>query len=487
MRILVEPLIPSLSASALFACLSEEKEIAFLDSNQGYGVLGRWSIIAIRPWLRLRGWTDHCLLNDERIERDPFATLHDLLKRYPAEKSTASPAHLPLLGGCIGAIAYDAGFALNDLPLPERVDRSRPLVRFDFYDLFVLIDHQTEETWLMACGQLEPGEDGLARLRQILGSRQGRQPDHDHDHFALQEREIAPEHEIAPDRDLSGPRVGKLLHIPPRLPYMAKVDQLREWIRLGEVYIANLTGRFKAWSPLGSTELYAQFRRINPTPFAAFIRQEDIEWLSASPERFFSIRLTDQGRRVETRPIKGTRPRGKDPVQDLANRQELEDSGKDRSELLMIVDLERNDLSRVCQPTSVRVDELFALETFPEVFHLVSTISGLLRDDVDAVACMQACFPGGSITGAPKMRSMELIERLEDDARGFYTGCLGYFSADGQADFSIIIRTMVRQDDLILYGAGGGITWESESAAEYQEILDKASYFRKLVEYDPIG
>ena len=153
----------------------------------------------------------------------------------------------------------------------------------------------------------------------------------------------------------------------------------------------------------------------------------------------------------------------------------------------MIVDLERNDLSRVCQPTSVNVDELFALETFPEVFHLVSTISGLLRDNVDAVDCMQACFPGGSITGAPKMRSMELIERLEDDARGFYTGCLGYFSADGQADFSIIIRTMVRQDDLILYGAGGGITWESDSASEYQEILDKASYFRKLVEHDPIG
>ena len=416
MRLRIEPLSASPTASAIFACLSDEKEIAFLDSNQGYGALGRWSIIAIRPWLRLRGWTDHCLINGQRVDRDPFAALQDLLSRFPAEKSADAPAHLPLVGGCIGAIAYDAGFILNDLPLPERVDRSQPLVRFDFYDLFVLLDHQTDETWLMACGQLEPAEDGLARLRQILSSGQGGMPDRGISH----EREVAPERcvlherEVAPERNVTGPGPGRLLHVPSRLPYMAKVDQLREWIRLGEVYIANLTGRFKAWSPLGSSELYAQFRRINPTPFAAFIRQENIEWLSASPERFFSIRLTDQGRRIETRPIKGTRPRSKDPVQDQANRQELENSGKDRSELLMIVDLERNDLSRVCQPTSVHVDELFALETFPEVFHLVSTISGLLRDDVDAVACMQACFPGGSITGAPKMRSMELIERLED-------------------------------------------------------------------------
>jgi para-aminobenzoate synthetase component 1 len=151
----------------------------------------------------------------------------------------------------------------------------------------------------------------------------------------------------------------------------------------------------------------------------------------------------------------------------------------------MIVDLERNDLSRVCRPDSVHVEELFKLETFPEVFHLVATVSGILQDGEDAVSCLRACFPGGSITGAPKMRAMELIDQLEDDARGFYTGCLGYFSADGQADFSIIIRTMVRQGDQILYGAGGGITWESNAADEYQELLDKAAFFRRLIEHDP--
>lgn len=475
-KILVERLIPSLSAATAFARLADEKEIAFLDSNQGYGILGRWSIIACRPWLRLRGWTDFCLVDGQRIESDPFSTLQDLLARYRVEPLAGAQAHLPLVGGCIGAIAYDAGFTLNDLPVPNRVDRSQPLVCFDFYDTLVLFDHEQNEMWLMACGRLEPAAAGLARLHQMLTVAPLQPAGDDAQPVGNSPNPEAGEH--------PNPGAGKLLHIPPREPYMAKVEQLREWIRLGEVYIANLTGRFKAWSPLDSLELYARFRRFNPTPFAAFIRQENIEWLSASPERFFSIRLTGQGRRIETRPIKGTRPRSLDPAKDLANRQELENSGKDRSELLMIVDLERNDLSRVCQPTSVNVDELFALETFPEVFHLVSTISGLLRDDIDAVACMKACFPGGSITGAPKMRSMELIECLEDDARGFYTGCLGYFSADGQADFSIIIRTMVRQNEQILYGAGGGITWESEAADEYQEILDKASYFRKLVEHD---
>lgn len=471
MKILVEPLARPTPVETIFAKLSGEAEIAFLDSNKGYGALGRWSILACRPWLRLRGWNDYCLLNGKRIEEDPFTLLQKLLAEYRADPIPGMQPPLPLIGGCIGAIAYDAGFSLNDLPLPERVDRSQPLVRFDFYDNLVLVDHELDQTWLMACGQLEPAETGLSRLQSLLAARSVT-PASDND-------TTAPSSGNAPHAG------GRLLHIPPRLPYMVKVEQLREWIRLGEVYIANLTGRFRAWSPLDSVDLYSRFRRVNPTPFAAYIRQDNLEWLSASPERFFSIRPTDQGRRIETRPIKGTRPRSDDPAVDLANRRELENSGKDRSELLMVVDLERNDLSRVCQPTSVHVDELFALETFPEVFHLVSTISGLLRQDIDAVACMKACFPGGSITGAPKMRSMELIECLEDDPRGFYTGCLGYFSADGQADFSIIIRTMVRQGDQILYGAGGGITWESEASAEYQEILDKASYFRKLIEYDP--
>jgi para-aminobenzoate synthetase component 1 len=465
MSLCIEELRTDLTATAIFQRLAAEPELAFLDSNSGYGRLGRWSILACRPWQRLRGWTDHCLLDGSLVSADPFSLLQKLL----SEQQVTPRPDLPLAGGCIGLISYDAGFALNDLPLPRRVDCSRPFVRFNFYDNFIIVDHQLGQTWLMACGRLEPAYLSIERLKTLLS-----QP--------------PKSLERSPDtaEPTCGSGRGRLLLIPARQPYLAKVDQLRDWIRLGEVYIANLTSRFRAASPRDSIDLYRHFRRINPAPFAALIRQDGLDVLSASPERFLSVRPTPEGGwRVETRPIKGTRPRSADPARDRANRQELENSGKDRSELLMIVDLERNDLSRVCRPDSVHVEELFKLETFPEVFHLVATVSGILQDGEDAVSCLRACFPGGSITGAPKMRAMELIDQLEDDARGFYTGCLGYFSADGQADFSIIIRTMVRQGDQILYGAGGGITWESNAADEYQELLDKAAFFRRLIEHDP--
>lgn len=465
MSLCVEEFQTDLTAAAIFQRLAVEPELAFLDSNSGYGRLGRWSILACRPWQRLRGWTDYCLLDGCPVAVDPFSLLQKLL----AGQQVAPRPDLPLAGGCIGLISYDAGFALNDLPLPQRVDCSRPFVRFDFYDNFIIVDHQLNQTWLMACGRHEPAQQSIKRLRQLLLK-------------PLKSNERVPE---AADPACASGR-GCLLQVPSREPYLAKVEQLRDWIRLGEVYIANLTSRFKAASPRGSIDLYRHFRSINPAPFAAMVRQDDLDVLSASPERFLSVRPMPEGSwRVETRPIKGTRPRNADPAQDKINRLDLKNSGKDRSELLMIVDLERNDLSRVCRPDSVHVDELFKLETYPEVFHLVATVSGILQDGEDAVSCLKTCFPGGSITGAPKMRAMELIDWLEDDARGFYTGCLGYFSADGQADFSIIIRTMVRQGDQILYGAGGGITWESNAADEYQELLDKATFFRRLIEHDP--
>lgn len=460
MKILVEEYGRYIDAAKVFLSLAAEPDLAFLDSNSGYGRLGRWSVLACRPWKRLRGWPDYCLVDGQRIDDNPLTVLRTILQeiRCPPQPE------LPLLGGCIGALAYDAGFELNYLQIPAKVDRSAPLARFDFYDLLVVFDHQEHRTWLMACGRQQPAREGLAWLREKLAAA-----------------------ELLPAADPPAAIAGsaKIEYIPARRPYMQKVEQLREWIRQGEVYITNLTTRLRAVSDADPLLLYRMLRRQNPSPFAAFIRQEDIAILSASPERFIEIRPEADRWKIETRPIKGTRPRSSDRLRDEQNRRELIESEKDRSELLMIVDLERNDLSRICTPESVRVSELFALETYPEVYHLVATVNGILRPEVDAAGCLEACFPGGSITGAPKMRSMQLIDRLEEDARGFYTGCLGYFSADGQADFSIIIRTMVWQDGRISYGTGGGITWESEAAAEYQEILDKARTFRRLMQDDP--
>ncbi len=185
--------------------------------------------------------------------------------------------------------------------------------------------------------------------------------------------------------------------------------------------------------------------------------------------------------KVETRPIKGTRPRGKDKLEDEKNKKELLNSEKDKSELLMIVDLERNDLSKVCKPFSVKVTELFKLEEYATVFHLVSTVIGELKENVSSVKCIRECFPGGSITGAPKIRSMEIIEELEGLRRGIYTGAIGYFDLRGNCDFNIVIRTILAKDNKAYFGVGGGITIESEEEMEYEETLDKAKALMRVL------
>jgi para-aminobenzoate synthetase component 1 len=207
------------------------------------------------------------------------------------------------------------------------------------------------------------------------------------------------------------------------------------------------------------------------------LRFGDIDIISSSPERFLKI----TNKIVETRPIKGTRPRGRTLKEDNSYKEELINSEKDKAELLMIVDLERNDLSRVCKPGTVKVTELFKLEEYSTVFHLVSTVRGELKDEIDGVECMRFCFPGGSITGTPKIRAMEIIDELEGIKRGLYTGSIGYFSFDGNVDFNIIIRTMVKIKDKVYIGVGGGITWESREADEYQETLDKAKALLKVL------
>ena len=219
-----------------------------------------------------------------------------------------------------------------------------------------------------------------------------------------------------------------------------------------------------------SFKIYEKLRNINKAPFSAYMNFKDFQVISSSPERFLSI--TDG--LVQTRPIKGTRPRGKNPEEDEKNKNELINSEKDKSELLMIVDLERNDLSKVCKPNSVKVTELFKLEEYDTVFHLVATIEGKLKENVSSVKCIRECFPGGSITGAPKIRAMEIIEELEKLKRNIYTGSIGYFDLRGNSDFNIVIRTIVKKDNKAYVGVGGGITWESIEEEEWFETIDKA-------------
>ena len=245
---------------------------------------------------------------------------------------------------------------------------------------------------------------------------------------------------------------------------------MRDHIRSGDIYLANMTRQFRTETGLSGFVLHDRLRRLNPAPFSAWFPFDRFELISASPERFLQIR----DGWVETRPIKGTRPRGLSPETDAANRKSLEESVKDQAELLMVTDLERNDLSRVCEPGTISVTNLFEVEAHPTVFHLVATVRGRLEAGLDAVDCMRACFPGGSITGTPKIQAIKVIRDLEQIPRGAYTGCLGYFGFDGGADFSIIIRTLVKQGRNVSFGVGGGITWDSVPVEEHWETLDKA-------------
>jgi para-aminobenzoate synthetase component 1 len=246
---------------------------------------------------------------------------------------------------------------------------------------------------------------------------------------------------------------------------------VREYIRAGDIFQANLSQRLEAPLTESPWALYTRLRAINPAPFAAYLDFDGVRVMSASPERFLRV---DHERRVEARPIKGTRPRGLSPAHDAALGRALADSAKDRAENLMIVDLLRNDLSRVCRPGSVRVPELFAIEHYSTVHHLVSTITGVLEPGCDAVDLLCAAFPGGSITGAPKVRAMEIIAELEPSRRGVYCGAIGYLSRTGALDTSIVIRTYLALRDRVYFSVGGGIVADSDPEREYEETLDKA-------------
>jgi para-aminobenzoate synthetase component 1 len=253
--------------------------------------------------------------------------------------------------------------------------------------------------------------------------------------------------------------------------YLDAVTRVREYIVAGDIFQANLSQRLEAPLEEDPWHLYRRLREVNPAPFAAYLEFEGVSVASASPERF--LRVSPDGR-VETRPIKGTRPRGISPLHDAAIGQSLRDSEKDRAENLMIVDLLRNDLSRVCRPGTVRVPELFTLERYQTVHHLVSTVEGTLAPGSDALDLLAAAFPGGSITGAPKVRAMEIIAELEPSRRGLYCGSIGYVSVTGAMDTSIVIRTLVCGGGRVTCSVGGGIVADSDPESEYQETLDKA-------------
>lgn len=433
----LEPYIPIQDIHGVF---QDQKDAAFLHSSL-QNKLGRYSIIGLYPYLKLvKG-------ESFTVNAEPSSVpFEQFMRNYLNENREENTTGLPLISGAIGYFSYDYGRKKEGVKAKDPIETDIPDCILNFYDVFIIEDHENREVTLVANGKLKDSSVRLEELKKTIFNGIRIQ------HPAEEKKEI----EVIPNFK--------------KEEYLKAIDDMIGYIIEGDIYIANMTQRLTIKSGKAPYEVFRKLRVNNPSPFGGYLNYGDFQVICASPERFLQMKKGH----VETRPIKGTRKRGSTPEEDQMLKAELEASQKDKSELLMIVDLERNDLNRVCRHGSVQVTELFTVEEYATVFHLVSNIMGDLKPGMTVMDLIEAAFPGGSITGAPKLRAMEIIDELEHGRRGLYTGSIGYLTLDGDCDFNIVIRTAVHKDGIYQLGVGGGITYESELEFEYEETLQKA-------------
>lgn len=379
-------------------------------------------------------------------QQDPFS----LVKHYLNNNTFPALPDLPFNGGALGYFSYDLARRLEKLPNLAIDAEHIPEMAIGIYHWVVVVDHHRQQSWLI--GQAIETERWQALIQQFNAA--------------------PPSVPNAPFNVTSG-----ISSNMDQSRYTAAFNQIKAYLKEGDCYQINLTQRFSATCNGNPWAAYLRLRQINAAPFSAYLNYPDVQVLCSSPERF--LKVTDGV--VETKPIKGTRPRKTDPNDDQAQISALANSAKDRAENVMIVDLLRNDLSKNCRTGSVKVPKLFAIESYATVHHLVSTVTGILADNQSAMDLLRNCFPGGSITGAPKIRAMEIIEELEPQRRGIYCGAIGYIGFNGNMDTNIAIRTLVHSDHSIRCWAGGGIVNDSVLAEEYQESFDKAAAMLQLL------
>ena len=432
----------------IYNVFKNEKDTILLDSPKEDENLSKFSFIGLNPFMTFEARKNKAFVDGKEVDGDPFEVLDDLIKKYKVSEDIFTS--IPLLSGAIGYISYDVCRILENIPNTSKEDFNISDMKFIFYNNIIIFD--------------------LKNNKQYITSLNGIDEEINLIEYKINEAIYLKEEVVKENNKNFISNFNKE-------DYKSAITKLKDYIVSGDVYIANMTQRFYTENTEDSFEIYKKLRSINKAPFSAFMNFEDFQIISSSPERFLEI----NNRKVITRPIKGTRPRGKNKEEDIKNSLELLNSEKDKAELLMVVDLERNDLSKVCKPHSVKVTELFKLETYATVFHLVSTVEGILKDDVSAIKCIKECFPGGSITGTPKIRAMEIIEELEGLKRNIYTGSIGYFDFRGNADFNIAIRTIVKKDNKAYFGVGGGITYDSIEEDEYNETLDKAKALMRVL------
>jgi para-aminobenzoate synthetase component 1 len=483
MRCLIEQFERSRAPESVFERLSAQPGLMLLRSSSFGPPLARYSFIVARPFLMFQSAGSRCDLTwpgggDVQFG-DPWRVLESLMARYELTDEFDLP--LPL-GGCFGFWGYELkNFLEPRLPQVAADDLELPDCFLGFYDSLLAFDHQLGAIWIVATGLKRDGSrDPAAAARQLAFWQE---------HLAQSSAESAPIEARCGDALPSGSVRGltetvPLAHLESDAPvpigsnlgrneFIERVRRAQAYIGSGDIYQVNLSHRLSAGCPGTAWSLFRALSEVSPAPFAAYLDAGTFQLASSSPELF--LRLS--GSQIQTRPIKGTRPRAADPIVDSQLSYQLQTSGKELAELVMITDLLRNDLGKVCQFGSIRVPDLARLERFAHVQHLVSTVEGSLRGEVTHLSALAACFPGGSITGAPKVRAMEIIDELEPVRRGPYTGALGYLGFNRESQLSIVIRTMLIRAGQAHFPVGAGIVADSVPEAEYSETLVKARGF----------
>ena len=439
-----------------------------LESSLDTCYLGRYSFFGIEPFLTIQYKDGFITKTEEGFKKsfsgNIFDQLRSLLNRYRLVKKKEK-INFPFLGGAVGFLSYDLGFCIEKIARKNIDDLRIPDLFFAFFDVILGIDHHTDKILIFSSGFPEIKTNlrkkrAQSRLKEFLNRLND---------ISEKEKFFLPTKSIYKYYGLGS----NFTHT----NYLKAVNKSLDHIVKGDIYQINLSQRFHTKTDLSDEELYINLKKAFPVPFGGILSTEDFSIISGSPERF----LKYDERFLVTRPMKGTRPRSANTILDRKFRRALENSKKDKAELLMIVDLERNDLGRVCDYGSVKVESMRNFEEYSTVFQTTSQIKGRLYPQMDRVDIIKACFPGGSITGCPKIRAMQIIEELEPNRRGIYTGSLGYFSFDGNMDFNILIRSFFKRNRDAYFGVGGGIVYDSRPESEYQETLVKAEALKRAL------
>tara|TARA_R110002124_G_scaffold281584_2_gene456056 strand:- start:8796 stop:10262 length:1467 start_codon:yes stop_codon:yes gene_type:complete len=450
-------------SQSLFSLIAEQPWAMWLDSCESTHIDSRYDIMVWQPSITLTTLGDttsvkHMCDNSQyQSNEDPLLLLKQQQKAC-FEDVDIAPCALPFKGGAVGYFAYDLGKRFEVIKQQTHKDIAIPEMAIGIYQHAVICDRKLQQYWLLCFDEHRASFIDFFNHALTKKSSQA---------TVANDLNLETSTGATKNFKLTTPWQSNM----PQAQYREKFQQVHDYLLSGDCYQINLAQRFSAQYSGCEYQAYCALRAENKAPFSAFLRFDDSAILSISPERF----LQKVGNKIQSKPIKGTRPRSQDPVTDQANANELRQASKDRAENLMIVDLLRNDISRVCVPGSVTVPALFAIESFPAVHHLVSTVEGEIAAQYDGSDLLRAAFPGGSITGAPKIRAMDIIEELEPNQRSVYCGSIGYLSACGNMDTSITIRTLVCHKEKIHCWAGGGLVADSNVDSEYQETYDKVN------------